>query len=483
MGCFIPRTGIKSIRFDTNMKNLTMIPLFAVTAAAAFGLGWTVRPDAGDAGKAADAGQSARSLSSDSGRSAGGGARGGASDNSPERQFISRFLVDGKISPEDMKKAIKEMSDTNDPLLRQKMLAALLENLTSENAKDAFLALQENRRGGGPMGRGNDEELRLLANAWGRIDGAGAVAALKEIAEARKEAGEDTGGRGGRGGRGGPGGMVSEMAGALAGWATVDGAGATAYINGIEDEREQRFAAFGVLQGMLVNGVDEAMGFIQGMPAGEEGDRAKGFYMSMIASEMLEQGLDSAKSWVDSVKDPELKAGALARVAMESMGNDPEGTAAWLTQYGSDDSSSFAVARVAESWAEKDPQAVLQWADDLSGASKTEAYQQAMESWGGQDPAAAGEYLATLPASPERDAAVEGYATRVSRDDPSAAMEWAGTIANEDTRQETMVDVARDWYRSDKAAAAEWIEGSGLTEEAVKTITEPPRDWGGRRGR
>ena len=43
--------------------------------------------------------------------------------------------------------------------------------------------------------------------------------------------------------------------------ATVNGAEASAYLGGIEDEREQRGAAFGVLQGMLVNGVDEAMGF------------------------------------------------------------------------------------------------------------------------------------------------------------------------------------------------------------------------------
>ena len=462
----------------TTMKNSTMLPLFAVTAAAAFGLGWMVRPDTGNAPDSANSGQNgAQSGAQSSGRVASSSPRGGVSEG-PEAEFLSRYLVAGKISSDDMKTAIKEMSETNDPLLRQKMFALLLENLTPENAKEAFLALQENRRGGGPMGRGNDEELRLLANAWGRIDGAGAVAALKEIQEAR---GDDDNDRG-WGGRGGPGGMGGEMASVLAGWATVDSGGAIAYLNALEDGREKQMAGFGILQGLLVNGVDDAMGFIQGLPTGEEGDRTKGFYMAMVTSEMLEQGLDSAKAWVDTVKDPELRTGVLARVAMEMMRDDKAGAAEWLTQYGDEEAAAPAVNRLADEWSREDPKAVIEWAGDLSGKAKAEAYEEAMESWARENPAEAGEFLGTLAASPERDAAVEGYATRVSREDPVAAMEWVETIANEAVEQGAMVDVARDWYRKDEAAASTWIQSSGLSEEAVKSITEPSREQDWRRG-
>jgi hypothetical protein len=377
-----------------------------------------------------------------------------------------------------MKEAIKEMSEENDPLMRQKMFAALLENLTAENAKDAFLALQETRRGG-PFGRRNEDEIRLLANAWGRIDGAGAVAALKEIAAERGEEGRDDRGGRGRGDRG-PG----ELSSVLAGWATVDGAAASAYVSGIEDEREQRGAAFGVLQGMLVNGVDEAMGFVQSLPSSEGGDRMKGMYMAMVTSEMLEQGLEQTKSWVDTVKDPELRTGVLARVTMEIMQDDREGAAAWIAQFGAEDAAAPAVDRLVDSWSREDPKGVMEWAENLSGKSKAAAYQEAMETWAREDPEAAGEYLANLQASPERDAAVGGYATRVSEDDPAVAMEWAGTIADAGMRQETQIDVARDWYRNDKAAAEVWIQASGLPEESVKQITEQRREFDrGDRGR
>jgi hypothetical protein len=377
-------------------------------------------------------------------------------------------MVDGAIPGADMEAIIKEINNTNDPLLRQKMFASLLENLTPENAKDAFLALRENG-GRGPFGRGGDDQLRLFTNAWGRIDGPGAVAALKELSEAE---GEDGRGRGrGRGDRGG--GFTSSV---LAGWATADGAGAANYVAGIEDQGEQSRAAFGVVRGMLVNGVDEAMGYIQSLPATEDNERLRGISMAMVTDEILKQGLDQAQNFVDTVQDPDLRAGALTRVTMEMMQEDRAAAAEWLVQYGDEEASSYAANRLADQWSREDPQAAMEWAGQLSGESRASAYQETMENWARQDATAAGQYLETLSNSPERDAAVEGYATRVSREDPAGAMAWAETINNAETRQETVIEVAQDWYRSDRVAAEQWIQSSGLNEEAVQSITNPPRD-------
>ena len=133
------------------MKNSMLLPLLVVTASAAFGLGWVARPG-GDSG--ADASDERMSVKTGT-RVASASRQGGSDQARAEDDFVKRFLVGGKISAEDMKAAIEEMADVNDPLLRQKMLAALLENLTAENALVAFQALRENRRGG-PFGRGGD---------------------------------------------------------------------------------------------------------------------------------------------------------------------------------------------------------------------------------------------------------------------------------------------------------------------------------------
>lgn len=454
---------IAGSKHDAIMKKTTIFPLLAVTAASAFGLGWMVHP-ASDGTSESD-GESQIILKSGS-RAGGAGIRnGGAAVSSPAQDFVSRYLVEGTISAGDMKAAIEELSKVNDPLLRQKMLAALLENLTQDNAMEAFLALRKNRAGG-PFGRGGDHELRLLANAWGRIDGPSAIAALKEIVA---EGGDRQRG-GGRGGRGGDG--DGEMMGALAGWATVDGAAAMAYLDTLEEGREKGMAGFGVIQGLLINGVDEAMSYVQSLSSDGNGGRAQEMYMGMIAGEILEQGEDAAKAWVDSVNDPSLKSGALTRVTMELMQNDRDATAEWLLDYANDDAASRAVGRLADSWAREDPEAVLEWAGQLAGDTKAEAYEEAMETWAREDPTAAGEYLTTLVASPEKDAATGAYAERVSREDPVAAMDWAQTIGDEEMRQETVVEVAQDWYRIDRAAAEAWIQSSGLSTEAVQQITD-----------
>ena len=459
------------------MNNSTIIPLVALTAAAAFGLGWVARPDSENSNQAAnpdDANTRQRVISSDN-RGSGGSASGG----SAESRFLSKYLQEGKISPGDMAAAIKELSETNDPLLRQKMLALLLEKLTPENARDAFLALQKNRRGG-PMGRGGDDGLRLLANAWGRIDGAGAIAALKEMSEAM-------GDEGGRGGRGGPGGLGREMISALSGWATADSGAAIAHFEGLEDGMEKRFGAAGIIQGMLVNGVDDAMGFVQSLPEGEGDGREKGYYMSMIAGEMIEQGLDTAQTWASTVTDPKLRSGAFTEVTRELMRDDREAAAEYILKNSEDEAIATAANRLADSWAREDPEAVLKWADDLSGKAKAEAYEEAVESWVRESPEEVAEFIGDLDPSPERDSAVGAFAERVANDDPVAAMEWADTIANADLKLETQIDVARDWYRDDKTAANEWIAAANLPEETVKRITESGRgggpDFRGRGGR
>lgn len=454
------------------MKKNALIPMFSLTAAAAFGLGWTLHPGAGKdhAGDSQDQNDnSKRNRTSGTRRYGGGGSTGGRSQS----EFLSRYLKDGTIASADMEAIIKEINNTNDPLLRQKMFAELLENLTPENAKAAFLALRENG-GRGPFGRGGDDQLRLFANAWGRIDGPGAVAALKEITEAEGEEGRGRGGFG-RGDRGG--GLISSI---LSGWATADGAAAANYVNGMEDDGERNRATFGVVRGMLVNGVDEAVSFLQSMPATEENERTRGISMAMITDEILEQGLEQAQGWVDTLNDSDLRSGAITRVTMEMMQDDRAAAAEWLVQYGDDEASSFAANRLVDQWSREDPQAAMEWAGQLSGESRESAYQETMANWARQDAAAAAQYLETLSNSPERDAAVEGYATRVSREDPAGAMAWAETITNAETRQGAVIEVAQDWYRNDRTAAEEWIQNSGLNEEAIQSITNPPRD--GRRG-
>lgn len=459
------------------MNNFKVISFGAVTAVVAFLLGWVLRPDFEETRQGAGAGRvmNHEGLSSRVGRPVSHSGEGGV-ETGVEGELGMRYLSGGEISAEDMRGAMGELLAVNDPLLRQKMLSFLLENLTAENAAEAFLALRDGGRGG-PFGRRNDDELRLVSNAWGRINGEGAVTALEEMGETM--VGARGGGRG-RGRRGGVGG--SAMVSALAGWAAVDGAGASAYFREIEGEWETHAGAYGVVQGMLVNGVGETMEFIGSLPETEEGARSKGRLMALVTEEVLEQGLESAKGWVHTVTDPALRTGVLTRVTMEMMNEGHAMAAEWIAQFSDEEAAVSAVDRLAGSWSREDPAAVLRWAEQLSAGSKLAAYDEALGRWAREDPVAAGEFLGTLGVSPERDAAVESYATRVSRQDPEGAMAWAETITDVELREGAREEVARDWYRNDPVAATAWIEASGFPEALVEEITSSSRNRG-RKGR
>ncbi len=464
------------------MKQSALIPVLVLTAGVAFGLGWIAKPS-GENGKEnanlnPESGAKSASSSSRLPRPTGSGTSRSNGSGKVE-DFLSRYTSGGVISPEDMTAAIEQMRKENDPILRRKLFSELLENLTPENARAAYLALQSGRRGWGRGG--GDDELRLMAHAWGRIDGPGAIKAFNEMrAEREGEGGERGRGRGREGDRGG-----FDLVSVLSGWATADGRAAADYVSGIEDEREQRMLSFGVVRGMMVNGVDDAMSYVSSLPKTEDGDRAQAWYMSTIAGEMLEEGLDSAKAWVDTINDPDLRGGALSRVAESAVREDLEGAIEWVTQYADEEAGQRAVNRVANEWAEDDPQAVLTWADSLPDAAKAEAYGEAFEEWTRQDATAAGEYLTNMEASPARDSAVEEFATTLSREDPATAIQWANSISDGESRTETLTQVARSWYYRDREAATQWIETSGLPEESVEAITAERRGFdprgGGRR--
>lgn len=397
--------------------------------------------------------------------------------NSPIAPYLT---MDGSMNATNMTGAIKAMASENDPLKKTAMLTAILDQLTPENAKAAFEAMREarrNQRGG--WGRGGGDEMRLLLNAWGRIDGEAAISELTALAEAERAEREANGG--GDRGRGRGGDSTFDIYSVLSGWATKDSTAALEYVNSLEgDDRRKGMYTSGIVRGLMINGVDDAVSFISELPSDDNGTRAR--YMSTVAEEMLEQGIDSAAQWADSLNDDELKGGAMDRIAGEYANTDLDAAIEWVSEHAPEDYARSAVTEIAEEWAEKDPQSVIDWAGDLPDATQKHVFEEALDEWTERDPLAASEYLAEMPASEVKDSAVEGFAKELAREDPQAAAAWGATIGNDEIRTSTLMDVARNWLRSDRAAAEAWLPDSGLSAEAQQSIMQPSEDRWGRGG-
>ncbi len=446
-----------------------------LSAVATFGLGWTLKPGP--------------ESTSNSALSASGGEgsfvpavrlkseEAIAAAKRVDGLFLDKYVIGDQFLPESMTAAMKEVLGEDDPLKRAALMSALLAQLTPENAKAAWEVMKDSR-GGGRRGPGGDNSRQLFLNAWGRVDGEAALTEL--MAAMQTEGGEEGRGRGGRGGRGGGDrgrGMMDTYS-ALTGWATADGANAAEFVDGLEDDRMKGVYMNGIVRGMLVNGVDEAVKYVSNLPEGTEN---KNRYMSSIADEMLEEGVSSATKWVDALGDDSLKEGAMTRVASEFVRDDLEGAVAWVADHAGESYANDAVEEVAERWAEQDPQAVIEWGADLPESAQAEVYYQALDEWTKSDALAASEYLTSMPVSAAKDSAVEGFATELAKEDPESAIVWAQTIGDESLRSDAVTEVAQNWYRQDQAAVKAWLPTSGLSQDAQVAVTAP-QDRGGNFG-
>lgn len=464
------------------IKKPLFIATVLVSSAAAFGLGWQLKPSSETVASSDTSSKpSFKELPEIAPISEKKPTEPGSVRKSTQVEgSFATFMRSGRITAENMGAAIKRVMNENDPLKKRALFNELLSELTPENSVAAYDALRESSRGRGGWGNGGGDDMRLLLNAWGRIDGAGAIAELQERDKKRQEEAKANGEDNRRRGRG-DGGSTFDMYSIVNGWATVDSSGASEFVGSIEDERQRGMLANGVVQGLLVNGVDGALSFVSSLPSDDE---SRSRHMSTIAGEVMEQGVQTAANWVSTIPDDDLKGGAMNRIAESFAREDIEGAVSWISEYAGNDYANRAVSDVAERWAESDPQAVIDWASNLPETAQAGAFQEALDEWTEKDPVAASEYLAQMPDSSAKNSAIEGFARELADSDGESAVTWAQTITDSGLRDQTLERVARDWYQQDQEAASAWLLTSGFPEDKIAEIARPDRgrgDWG--RGR
>jgi hypothetical protein len=373
------------------------------------------------------------------------------------------------------------LANSDDPIERNFIFAQLLLGLTADNAASLHASLKDTL-----SGRDGARQMSLLFRAWGKIDGATAIAAATE---SDSDAGD-------RGGRRGPGGFNTMSA--LSSWATTDSTAAIAWLGDVEDGREKSMYTFGLINGLAKTDADSATDYVLELAAAKaagdaeagDGGQRGGFgdltsrYISQIANEQIKKGIDTAVDWADALPDGDLKSSAFDQIADSYARSDIDAAKEWVAEYADQDYAQRAVAEVADRLASIDPQAAVDWAASLPESAQASAYAQTLEQWTRDDATAASEYLATMQPSDTRDAAVSSFATELDREDPASAATWAATIADVDTRISTLTKIAQSWMRSDADAAKAWLPSSGLPQETqTQIIATPARpERGGFRG-
>ncbi len=349
------------------------------------------------------------------------------------------------LPPTDGLSAIQEALTEADPVRSNLLFARALQHLTSENIEQAIEAV---RNGASDITKW--QQLGLYYYAWGTLNGPASLESLQANGERSP---------------------IEEMA-ALAGWTTMNPSAALQWVESLEgtDPRKATYRK-GLVYGLAQHDLGAATDYVMSVPATER----KIEFVAVIAQEYVENGLDQARGWVDSLSDQNVKAIAMTIVAKYYAREDLAEAAAWVTSYGPENYSPGATSAVAREWARKDPVAALQWATGLSeGYAQNIAAEAIFRQWVRSDAKAAGEYLIAVSNPSIKNAAISDLATTVSRQHPEAAMSWAYTISEPTLRERTIIRVGRTWYLRDPATASAWLGNSGLparTKAAIAGLT------------
>ncbi len=454
-------------------KSIITHALWLAIAVGSFAAGWKIKSGNGTG----NADGSSVNINLSGGNSVSGLSSGSGKANTKGKGTAKTGSLNS-ITTKSTDQLIDEFLNSNDPLEQNFLFAQMLMGLTADNAPGMFESLKGKLRG-----RDGGRQMALFFQAWGKIDGAAAIAA----ATAGSEEGED-----GRG-RGGPGGGGFNVMSVLAGWVATDTDAAMQWLSDIEDDRAKGFYTYGLISGLAKSDATAATDYVIELAAaraaaraadaaaGEPGEERRTpygdptqRYINQIADEQIKKGIDTAVAWANDLPDGDLKSAAFDQVAESYVRSDIDAAKQWVAKYAEEDYARRAIGEVAEQLAREDPQSAVDWAASLPESAQGSAYSEAMERWTQKDANAASEYLATMEPSAARDSAVSSFATELDREDPQSAATWAATIADEGTRAETLTQVARSWMRSDADAAKAWLPDSGLPQEAQAQILENP---------
>ena len=87
--------------------------------------------------------------------------------------------------------------------------------------------------------------------------------------------------------------------------------------------------------------------------------------------------------------------------------------------------------------------------------------------WTKKDPTAASAWLATLPPSDKREAAVLAFFREATSVDPAGAASWALTVIDAAQREPAVSHALAAWRQAEPAAANHWAEAHGVAEEGA----------------
>ncbi len=295
----------------------------------------------------------------------------------------------------------------------------------------------------------------------------------------------------------------------LATWAKTDAASALSWVYGNLAGSSLNSAVNKVLPQFIQSDPLTASAYVAEMSPSSNRDSM----VLLLASQMTAKDIQSALTWVRNLPEgtPDVtRKQVLQNVIGAFASSNPTGAAAYAQSLASDPYLGPTVAQlVAAAWAKSDGQAAYAWAESLpngatrdsamsasvagnipvlsktdpsqaaqalaslpAGAARVSAATELARNWVAQDMPASVQWVSTLPAGPERDAAIIEVVQRgQSTSDPAGAFALAVTVSESNARMNALIGALSAWVPTNPSAAQAALDAANLPASQHDNLT------------
>lgn len=318
----------------------------------------------------------------------------------------------------------------------------------------------------GSMGFGGMFVKPTILQGWASVDPAGAAAYL--AANPREFSMMGYGGP--AGGRGGVSIIGSE-------WARQNPAAAMAWASSLGEERTEAISA--VVGEVAKLDPAKASKMLAGMSGEDFTDAFRNVARSYGA-----KNFEEAQAWIKSLPADQQDEALASAIGGLSSDDAAAAAAAQVKLMSQGAAKDRAVAEVVGDIARDDPKYAAEFLQDQGGDdAKRLSMRELMSSWVNKDAPNALAYAFALEAGDVRDSALQAYVMANTAADPSQVILVAENIQDEGERIRSMSIAATRWMREDAAAARVYVEQSEIFSESDKNRILNGGGWfGGRFG-
>lgn len=355
----------------------------------------------------------------------------GASDR-PSRSLQQIFAssLDAALNEDEMLALVLAAVKSTDPLERRRAFDVILGKVSRNQLSLEEMVAMRRMLG---MNGADTEQWRLLDYAWGSSDPVAAVAHLDKIPERYRD---------------------SFMHNMIPGLASEDPIAALDLLAAADPSKHRSLTAR-TLEGLVDRDTGIATDLVTTFA--KHGDPNATQYMGDLAREVVRSnGLEAGQAWAEALPSGELKAAALVPIAHELTKIDPMQGARWAEQFVDDPQNSGVFGTVVRAW--RNIPATTDWVVSLppGSAARRDGLSAVYGHRGATQPQIAVQDIISMPVSPDRDAAINGFVSGLAPQDGEAAAAWTAEIENTSIRDRAEDRVFDHYVEQEPEAAQAW---------------------------